>query len=89
MENLWGLQPRPPASLLQSRGNYTTGLMVSFCLEMQGMTEKPLLCKGVALEASPAHSSVLRQQLHLSLHTAGVAGSTWSMVQARKINPGI
>lgn len=28
MENLWGLQPRPPASLLQNRGNYTTYLMV-------------------------------------------------------------
>lgn len=24
MENLWGLQPRPPASLLQNRGNCTS-----------------------------------------------------------------
>lgn len=26
MENLWGLQPRPPASILQSRGNCTSNL---------------------------------------------------------------
>lgn len=53
------------------------------------MTEKPLLWKGLAIKANTKHNSVLRQQLHLSLRTVGVAGSTGSMVQTKKINPGI
>lgn len=44
------------------------------------MSEKSFFWK-----ENTAHNSVLRQQLHLSLHT----GSAWSTVQTKEINPGI